>query len=226
MLELKTDGIILNSLNFRDYDQILTVFSNDQGIVKLIVKRAHSKKNSKSALTAPLTRAEFVYVKGRSEIFTCREISPLNQHLDLRTKWEDLTAAGDMAKAILETQMPHKPAGTLFELLHCYLSKIPSCIDPNALAASFRLKILRHDGLLHLTPDCSICHSTLCDQHIAEGQSYCGDHAPSGALTFTSIEMETLLLLTFSRSLSILAMTSLSTELQTKIVHLFKCAIS
>lgn len=225
MQELKTDGIILNALNFRDYDQILTVFSNDQGIVKLIVKRAHSTKNNKSALTAPLTRAEFVYIKGRSEIFTCKEISPINQHLDLRTNWEVLSAAGDMAKAILETQMQHKPANTLFDLFDCYLSKIPSCTDPKALAASFRLKILRHDGLFHPTPECSICQTTLSEQHIFGGQSYCNEHAPDGSLTLTPKEMEILLLLTFSRSMSILAMTTLSIDLQAKIEHLFKSAI-
>ena len=173
----------------------------------------------------PLTRAEFIFIKGRGEIDNCREISPLNQHLDLRTKWEDLAAAGDMAKAILETQMPHKPAMTLYELFHCYLSKIPSCINPKALSASFRLKILRHDGLLHLTPHCSICGITIGDQHLFEGQSFCNDHAPNFASIFSSHEMETILILTYCRSLSILAMMPLSPELEAKIVNLFRNAM-
>ncbi len=225
MLELKTDGIILNAINFRDYDQILTVFTGDQGLLKFIVKRAHSKKSGKGALTAPLTRAEFVYFKGRGEIYNCQELSSINQHLELRTKWDDLAAAGDMAKALLESQMPHKPAAILYELLHCYLSKIPSCTNPKALAASFRLKILRHDGLLHLTPTCSSCGATLTEQHIAEGQSYCHQHALQNAVHFTADEMETVLLLTFSRSLAILAITPLTDDLQAKILQLFKGAI-
>lgn len=224
MLE-KTEGIILHSLNYGDHDQIVTVFSNDQGVLKFIVKRAQSKKNSNGALTAPLTKAEFIFTRGRGEIFKCSEISSINQHLQLRSSWEHLSSAGDMAKAILETQMPQKPAPTLYSLMQRYLDKIPASTDPKAMSSSFRLKILSHDGLFHLTPACRTCGCALEEQHLAQGQSFCSLHAPEWSIQFTEVEMETLLLLTFCRSLHVLTLTSLSTEMQTKILQLFKSCL-
>ena len=86
MKSYRTEGVILHaSLNFRDYDQILTVFTPDEGIVKFIVKRSLTANGS---INSPLTRVEFVYSKGKSDLLLCREISLLKMHLELRKKIE------------------------------------------------------------------------------------------------------------------------------------------
>ena len=53
-----TEGIILGSYPFRDYDQILTLFTQERGIVKCIFQREPQKTNKSipEKLCMPLTK--------------------------------------------------------------------------------------------------------------------------------------------------------------------------
>jgi DNA repair protein RecO (recombination protein O) len=146
----RTEGIILQATRFQDFDQIVTLFTPGEGLVKFMVKGALNPKLGKAALTAPFSRVECVYTKGKSELYSCREISMLNAHLSLRENVLVMEASFDLLQAIYATQLPCKPAPELYKLLLIYLEKLPLIPDPKVLAASFRLKTLRHEGLLTL----------------------------------------------------------------------------
>lgn len=193
----RCEGIILQTLNFQDYDRILTVFSFEEGLIKLIVKGANRVGQQYNACATPFTRAEFVYSKGKSELLKCREISILQQNLALRNRLAALEAACDMAHAILASQEHHNPAPDLYRLFSSYLEKTAHFPDPYTLAASFRLKILRHDGLFGLTPACSTCSLPLTAHRAYMGESYCAQHAPSNSILFTEEEINSILLLTY-----------------------------
>jgi len=143
-----SEGIILHALNFREFDQIVTVFTENEGLIKFFAKRGNANKNKMKSL--PLTRAEFVYTIGKSELYSLTEISPKEHYLQLRQNLKTLNKACDCLKAILKTQMLHKPAPFLYKLLTAYLSKIPDFLNNEALDSSFHLKILQHEGILDL----------------------------------------------------------------------------
>lgn len=171
----QTEGIILQGLPFQEYDRILTLFSREEGLIKLILKG----KNKKQIESPPLTQAEFVYLKGSSDLFKCREFSPLNSFQKIRLNLQSLQAACEMMQAILESQLLHHPAPLLYQLLIWSLHKIPMVLDPFFLLESFRLKLLQHEGLLNANAlgeffteeESSILHSLLHFQTIAEIQS-------------------------------------------------------
>lgn len=142
------EAIVLQSFPFQERDRILSVFSRDEGVLKFIVKEAALNKQ-KGGL-APLTCAEFLYTHGKSELFKCQEFSILNQFLPLRQSFAVLEAAGDMLRSIVQSQFPHTPAPMLYDLLIWSLHKVPQAKDPHLLAASFRLKLLKHEGILPL----------------------------------------------------------------------------
>lgn len=141
MESYRSEGVVLHALPFRDFDQILTIFSKDEGIVKLMVKKASA--------TTPMSQIEFVYTKGRSEILKCQEVSVLNLHLNVRKSLPHLEAACDLLRAIQASQWAGRPAPDLYKLFVIYLNKIPNASNPYIYAASFRLKILKHEGLLN-----------------------------------------------------------------------------
>lgn len=146
----RTEGVILQATKYQDFDQIVTLFTPEEGLLRFMVKGALNPKLGKAALTAPLSRAEFIYARGRSELYSCREISMLNSHLNLRESELMLEAAFDLLQAIRATQMPQKGAPELYRLLLIYLEKLPLIPDPKVVSTSFRLKTLRHEGLLNL----------------------------------------------------------------------------
>lgn len=225
MQTIRIEGLIIQSVKFQDFDQILEIFTTHSGILKLIVKGAFSKKQGKGAMTSPLVRAEFIYLPRKGEIHACREISLLNSHLKLRERLEVLEASIEMLKAIHETQLPNKPAPDLYQLLIRYLEKMPLVSDPYALAASFRLKLLRHEGFLGLSNQCTSCGIPLSTLHIVEGESFCRSHAPHHHLEFDKDEAPLLFHLALCRSFTELSKTQVNPEFRHKVLQLFQSFI-
>lgn len=143
------EAIVLQSIPYRDYDQILTVFSQGHGMVKLIHKQARRNKQGRNQAIFPLTCAEFSYSEGRGEMGICHDIAILDHYLPLREKLSSLEAACEILRAIQKSQHPGISSPMLYQLLKSYLEKIGECDNSSSFSASFHLKILIHDGLLN-----------------------------------------------------------------------------
>ena len=221
MQSYRIEGIILHAFSFQDFDQILTVFTSE-GIHKFLVKGAFSRKNGKGTLTAPLSHAEFVFRPGKGDLLSCREISMLNQHLNLRQNLELLESSFDLIDAIYRSQMPNKPAPALYKLLVAYLEKIPLLKPPQLLSVSFRLKVLNHEGLLSLASQCGHCNKPLHTHYLYGGESFCSQHALPTSLEFSKEEISLLKNLAYAQTFTQLAALSLPLHLPHKVKLLFK----
>lgn len=212
----KTTGIILHTLDYRDHDRILTLFTEEMGIVKLIAYRAKKGNN-----ISPMILAEFVYKDGKGELGSMREITKLNEFLILRRQLEHLQASCEMLQAIRKTQMPGKAAPALYKLLLYYLEKIPSVEDPRILTSSFLLKILKHDGHYYPNGVCSVCESVSNRGFYGGGTSYCVQHRPYGSIGITEEEAELMQLLTFGQKFSDLACLKIPNGFYEKVQKIF-----
>jgi DNA repair protein RecO (recombination protein O) len=135
-MEEKTPGLLLQSIPYLGQKRILKVFT-PAGLISLFAK--------KSSLT-PFCLAEWVYPKTEKDLYPLRDTTLLDPLSELRQNYALLTAAGSIAKDILRSQLPHKSAPELYRLACLYFKKLPQA--PDTLAASFRLKLLLHEGLL------------------------------------------------------------------------------
>jgi len=220
MSTLKTEGIILHTLKFKDTDQIATLFTPHEGLLKFFIKRAYTPKFGKGTATALLSRAEFVYTKGKGDLYLCQEVTSLNTHPHLRANLPVLEASFDLLKGILRTQMPQRAAHPLYQLLQTTLERIHTLPDPWSAALSLRLKILRYEGVFHPTPFCSQCDNPLQEQYLHQGESFCRAHAPHRALEFSPDECALLDHLAHARHWSELAIT-LPPGYALKVIQLF-----
>lgn len=222
MEKLNTEGIIVNALPFRNYDCILTLFTPLEGLVKFFVRGAYSsKKGGGSGITTPLSVVEVTYTRGRGDLYSCIEINVINHHLPLRHNLATLEAACEMLQALFATQQPGKTAPELYQLLLMYLQKLPQVLLPQVISNSFKLKLLRYEGMLAFLSHCSICAELLGDTWIHENEAYCSAHTPSEALSLTKEEREFVEILAFCRDFSFLAKMSISGLLCQKIHKLF-----
>lgn len=133
-----THGLLLQSIPYLGKKKILKVLAPELGLISLITSK-HAP--------APFCIGEWVYKKAQREIFSLQECSILDPLLHLRNDYTTLSAAGFIAQDLLHTQFPNKRAP--YALAYAYLKKLPE--NPAMLAASFRLKLLIHEGLL--SPD-------------------------------------------------------------------------
>lgn len=145
MQTYRCEGIILHTLDFRDYDKIVSAFTAEYGLLKFIARKANAAKRGLKVL--PLTKTDLIYTTTQSELYKLKDLSLIAQYLPLRQNLAFLHTACELLKCVLKTQLPQKPAPDLYGLLCAYLEKIPKVSTPALIEASFRLKLLRHEGL-------------------------------------------------------------------------------
>lgn len=218
---LRTEGIILHSLPLKDWDLLLTIFTSDFGLTKLYFKNGQSKNRCKGALTTPLTQAEFLFFKRRSELFSLKEISVINLNLELRTDLIRLEYSCAWLKLLLQSQLPGKSSPLLYKLLKAYLSALPEYSNPAALHGSFYLKLLRFEGLIELSGHCALCQQFMHTGRCQGNQTYCRTHAQPGSLYFTEDESHQLLQLAYCQTLKEIKSLQISQPFIEKLIHLY-----
>lgn len=219
MQEERTHGIVLRSLDYRDGQRIITLFT-PLGLMSLIVKRIQRRSSHLLTLTTLFCEGEFLFKKGRSELYSFVDGSVLDAHLPLRKKLLFLQTAGALAKIILSSQFNGKASHGLYQLFRCYLKQIPSFTTPSSLLASFQLKLLSHEGLLSLTPLCNQCQEHP-SRHLSAGESLCREHAGEDSVTFSSEEWSELFALFSATRLSTLRPLTPSATLLQKVDFFF-----
>lgn len=201
--EEKVEGIVLKSFAYKETERILHLFTPQYGIIHLIVKHLSPKKPQRVNLTTPLCQGEYVFRKGKSDLFSFIDGSILDLHLSLRQSLSTLTLGGKMLQAIQDSQLPETPTPKLYQLLSAYLKKLP--LAPEALWASFQLKLLKHEGLI-----------SFAKPHVKSGQE---------THTFSDEEWSQLLFLAEGREFAPLTSFTPSLALQKNIDDLFSSVL-
>jgi DNA repair protein RecO (recombination protein O) len=146
MSEIKTEGIILKMIPYKDHHRIIQIFTPDSGIISLLAKGVSRPKMQ--ALLSPLTQLEIVYRKKGSDLCFFKEGFVIEHHHFLRERWDLLESAGKIASALLQSQFPEKAAPDLYKLLIACLKHLPYFQQPATLIALFYLKLLTHEGVI------------------------------------------------------------------------------
>ena len=146
MSEIKTEGIILKMIPYKDHHRIVQILTPDSGILSLLAKGVSRPKMQ--ALLSPLTQLEVVYRKKGSDLCFFKEGFVIEHHHFLRQRWELLESAGKIAGALLQSQFPEKAAPGLYRLLIACLKHLPHFKEPATLITLFYLKLLTHEGVV------------------------------------------------------------------------------
>ena len=106
--EEKHEGLVLRSLDYKDRQKIITLFTPTLGLISLIVKGITRKKTHLLTLTSPFTQGEYLFTIHRSDLYPFRDGTPLHTHHFLREQLSHIQAATTFAKALLSSQPPSK----------------------------------------------------------------------------------------------------------------------
>ncbi len=223
--EEKTEGIVLRAFDYKDRQRIVTLFSQDAGLISVIIKGLSKKNYRLLSLSTPFSQIEILYSKGKSDLFRFVDGSVLEENMRLREQYAYLQAAGSLAQAVLRSQMPGKPSPALYLLFRSFLKQIPTFANLSLLVPSFQLKLLRHEGLLSLTPECAHCQDHPA-RFLLKGESVCEHHYTPEAHPFTPTEWNMLLTLDQAQSFSSLNLPQFTPPLADKISTLFHSVLS
>lgn len=222
---ISTEGIVFRVIPFGDYDQIVSVFTPEAGVVKVMQKGQFVKGKKKKGGCMPLTKVELLYREKEGEIFSCHEMHSIDTFPSLRKSFNVLEAGCDLLQVVQSSQFVGKSAPALYALLCYYLNKISAMTHPELLLASFRLKVLKHDGWIALPFSCSTCGRLLQQEvFMQECEGYCLLHKPSGVVKWSAEELYIVYRLTESQSFQEIASLEISSSLHSKIIRFFNAS--
>jgi DNA repair protein RecO len=144
-------GIVLDVLDYREKEKILRVYTREEGKLSLLIK----PKGGNYLMATPLSESEFIFQRSRGSLHVVKDASLINPRFHLRKSLSTLTSAGTLLQIILKSQLEEKPTPALYELLMSYLDHLPLSPNHSLLIASFKLKLLKYEGLLGETPPSS-----------------------------------------------------------------------
>jgi len=141
-MEERIAGIVLKASSYLENRRIATLFSKEKGVISVLIPRADRRLE----LASPFCEGEFVIKPGRADLFRLYDGSVLDPHFFLRSSLTDLRIAGELARAILKSQLPGKPAPKLYTLFSLSLKKIPE--SGPSIVPLFFLKLALHEGCI------------------------------------------------------------------------------
>lgn len=221
MSEGRVEAITLQTLPYRERERIIKFFSKEEGLLSIIVKGISPKKPDILALSSPLILVRLVYRKKSGDLHLLTDVKIETSFMKIRKDLTTLNAACEMTKAVRSSQLPHKASPQLYALFKTYLERISSFENPQILTSSFLLKLLMHDGHLHLQSTCQKCNGKAL--FLEKGESLCLKHKDPFSISFTDREWKDLLLLTYSKKFSELQKIELSSI--DKVLDLYKTTL-
>ncbi len=184
---LKLNAIVLQSVNYRDHDRMLTLFTREQGRVEASARGAHKTGSRYMAASTQFAMGEYLLREsgGRYTLAGCTLDSA---HYAIRETPTRLACAALLARLCLETVQEGEPNEPLFLTLLQALAYLENGYeDLKGLAAGFLLRFLHLNGQGVVLDRCVQCGGPLKDARFdyMKGGLACAEHATPGSLPAT-----------------------------------------
>lgn len=178
-----TRGLVLRETEYKDHDKILTLLTEDAG---LVTARAWGVKRKDSALRSGcqlLTWSEFT-LREKQGFIRVQEAVPLEMFSALRTDIELLSLASYFAQAAEVLAQQDMPDPQLLRLILCALYALCIGRRQELVKAAFEMRLSVLSGYEPDLSGCTVCGAETPDRfHLASGSlmcAHCRDRSADG----------------------------------------------
>jgi len=157
---LKVQGIILKSINFKDSDKILTIFTRERGKIQAIANGVRKPRSKNMASTQVFSLSDLVVYKGRN-LYNLNQSEIINSYYPLRDDLNKLSYASYIIEltsaGLIEEEVNTKIFGLLLKTLDIILKEEKY----ELITRAFELKFISYLGYRPHLIDCVNCHNEL-----------------------------------------------------------------
>ncbi|MBN2802148.1 MAG: DNA repair protein RecO [Deltaproteobacteria bacterium] len=167
---LTTDAIIIKTVNYKETDKILTLFTLKMGIISVIAKGARKSMKRFGGALEPFALFEAVIqTSKKNSLHVLHEAKSKKTYLGLATDLKKLSSAAYILEMVNITINNDIEENRMFELVINTIELINSSeqINIRATVISFNLRLLSMNGFEVSTSLCSICGKQLPDNRAA-----------------------------------------------------------
>ena len=152
---IKTDALIIKAFNYKEADQLLTVYSEKLGKITVLVRGARKLKSHLRAGTILFSYSKLGLVKGKS-FYIATHAEAIETFMELRGDLATVASASYLAE-LLDAFVPEgEPDDYIFGLLLRGLYGITQ-VDNWVLLRAIELKLLARQGFFPELNKCAVC---------------------------------------------------------------------
>lgn len=175
---LKTKGIVLSEMRFKDTSKILNIYTEKLGKISVMAQGAYNPRSQIIANTQPFSYNEYQFKKGRSFYYIAQG-DILKSYYSIREKMERVMYGFYMLELIEKSTEIEEENEILFLLLEKGLSVL-SKLDKDFIKfiTAFELKCISFLGYRPYISGCVNCESKSFNSvnfSISQGGTICGD---------------------------------------------------
>lgn len=189
----KKQGIILNSIDYKENHKILYVLTSD-GKESFLVMRAKRIKEGLLNDTQNLTMIEYE-IDEKNSLAKAKNIEVLNYYNEIKNDLKKFTVASYSLELIYRMVEVNEHSDILYKLVCEFLNKLVERIDVRVLLLEFRIKMLYFLGIQPQFKMCCHCGKTtdLIGLSISSGAMECVNHESSDNIGITATKIINLL---------------------------------
>lgn len=154
---LKTNGLVLRQVNYRDQDQILTILTKEQGLMTVKARGVRSRSSRLKGACQLLAYSEFTVFENRG-FYTVDEANALEMFTELRRDIELLSLASYFAQVAELLSQEDMPSPNLLPLtLNALYALCKRKHAPALVKSAFELRVACLSGYTPELSGCAVC---------------------------------------------------------------------
>ena len=170
---LKTDGLVVRQVNYKDNDQILTVLTKEHGLMTLKARGVRSRSSRLKGACQLLAYSEFTAFENRG-FHTIDEANAIQMFPELRTDIELLSLASYFAQVAEVLSQEDMPNPELLSLtLNALYALCRRLCTPELVKAAFELRAACLGGYTPELSGCAVCGDPEPDRFDVRGGILC-----------------------------------------------------
>lgn len=174
MEEIKIKGVVIKSVDFKDSDKLITIFSAEKGLIKARVRGVKKDKAKLAFAVQPFAFVEFVLTE-RSGFFTVINATSIDQFFNVTLDFDNYIFMMACLEVCEKTVKENDIQQELFLLLLNSLKQV--CYDEtpaNLVFIKFMFNALKYLGFALEFERCSCCSNELSEKIHAFSFDYNG----------------------------------------------------
>lgn len=170
---LKTDGLVVRQVNYKDNDQILTVLTKEHGLMTLKARGVRRRSSRLKGACQLLAYSEFTVFENRG-FHTIDEANAIQMFPELRTDIELLSLASYFAQVAEVLSQEDMPNPELLSLtLNALYALCRRLCTPELVKAAFELRAACLGGYTPELSGCAVCGDPEPDRFDVRGGILC-----------------------------------------------------
>lgn len=188
MADLIVTGIVLNSIDYKEKDKLVKIFTAETGIISAVLKGVKNNNSKLKYAFQPFCFAQFELAK-KGEFYTITQVDLLDSFFDIATDYDKFIAGQIMLKICLNYLKQNFEAKELFfDLINLLKELVYEKNTTKLVLLKFFLQILNFSGYAKDFENCSECNDELKFPiyfHCETGALFCRNCSNSGCIEFS-----------------------------------------